>query len=93
MIVVKKYFPVIQADNEITYFQYLQGILESVDELASMEIIKGTDSYKFRIAPSSPEYRDGLLERILEIHNLFHIKLDLSKSIKTTGTISFEITL
>jgi hypothetical protein len=34
-----------------------------------------------------------LLEEILKFHNMFRIKLDLSKSIKSSGTIVFEITL
>lgn len=93
MTIVKTNFPNILPENEIKYFQHLEGLIEAVDELSSLEIIKTLNSYKFRISPSSPEYRDALLSRVLEIHNVFQIKLDISKSIKTTGTICFNITL
>jgi hypothetical protein len=34
-----------------------------------------------------------LLEEILKFHNILNIKLNLSKSIKTSATIVFEIEL
>jgi hypothetical protein len=34
-----------------------------------------------------------LLEEILKLHNIFQIKLKLSKSIKSSATIAFEIDL
>jgi hypothetical protein len=34
-----------------------------------------------------------LLEEILKFHNLLQIHLDLSKSIKSSATIVFDITL
>ncbi len=54
---------------------------------------KGWDSYTFRLVPSLPKYNNMLLEEILKFHNLFQIKLDLSKSIKASATISFQISL
>ena len=85
-------FPNIMFDNESVYFSYLIGVLESVDELCSLEITKNISRFHFRIAPSTPRYSSLLLEEILKLNNLFHIHLDLSKSIKSSGgTISFEI--
>ena len=80
-------------DNDTLYLAHLEGIINSVDELSSLEIAKSTNSYKFRLAPSLPKYIPMLLEEILKFHNMFRIKLDLSKSIKSSGTIVFEITL
>jgi hypothetical protein len=80
-------------DNDTLYLAHLEGIINSVDELSSLEITKSTNSYKFRLAPSLPKYIPMLLEEILKFHNMFRIKLDLSKSIKSSGTIVFEITL
>jgi hypothetical protein len=75
------------------YLAHLEGIINSVDELSSLEITKNSNSYRFRLAPSLPKYIPMLLEEILKFHNMFRIKLDLSKSIKSSGTIVFEITL
>ena len=93
MQINKRFFPEVMQDNETMYFAHLQGIIDSVDELSTMEITKKPTAYHFRIATSLPKYNDLLLEEILKFHNMFRIKLDLSKSIKSSGTIVFEITL
>jgi hypothetical protein len=93
MFVNRRLFPSISLDNDEIYLQYLNGVIESVDELASLEIVKGSNSYHFRLAPSLPKYNDMLLQEILKLNNLFHIRLDLSKSIKSSSTINFSINL
>lgn len=93
MQINKRFFPPIILDNEELYFAHLEGIIDSVDELSIMEIVKTPYSYLFRIVPSLPKYNPMLLEEILKFHNMFQIKLNLSKSIKTSATISFEISL
>jgi len=93
MQVNKRFFPKMMQDNDTLYLAHLEGIINSVDELSSLEITKNTNSYRFRLAPSLPKYIPMLLEEILKFHNMFRIKLDLSKSIKSSGTIVFEITL
>lgn len=93
MQINKRFFPEVMQDNETMYFAHLQGIIDSVDELSTMEITKKPTAYHFRIATSLPKYNDMLLEEILKFHNMFHIKLNMSKSIKSSATIVFEITL
>jgi hypothetical protein len=93
MQISKKFFPEVMQDNELAYFAHLEGIISSVDELSTLEITKNPHSYHFRLAASVPKYNEMLLEELLKFHNLFHIKLDLSKSIKSSATIVFEINL
>ena len=93
MQVNKKFFPPVMLDNEELYFAHLEGIIDSIDELSIMEIVKTPTSYHFRLAPSLPKYNPMLLEEILKFHNMFQIKLDLSKSIKASATINFQIVL
>jgi hypothetical protein len=93
MQINKKFFPEVMQDNELAYFAHLEGIIASVDELSTLEITKNPHSYHFRLAASVPMYNEMLLEELLKFHNLFHIKLDLSKSIKSSATIVFEINL
>ncbi len=93
MQINKKFFPEVMQDNELAYFAHLEGIIASVDELSILEITKNPHSYHFRLAASVPKYNDMLLEELLKFHNMFHIKLDLSKSIKSSATIVFEINL
>lgn len=93
MLINRKFFPKILPENEITYFAHLEGVLSSVDELSSLQITKTQESYTFRLAPSLPKYNNLLLEEIFKLHNIFNIRLEVSKSIKSTGTIVFKINL
>jgi hypothetical protein len=93
MQVNKKFFPEVMQDNELAYFAHLEGIISSVDELSTLEITKNPNSYHFRLAPSVPRYNEMLLEELLKFHNLLQIHLDLSKSIKSSATIVFDIAL
>lgn len=91
MTIVKHGFTSILLDNEMTYFAHLEGVVESVDELATMEVYKNPESYMFRVTPSVPLYSQPLLKSLLEFHSLLGIQLELSKSIKKNSTISFLI--
>lgn len=93
MQINKKFFPQVMQDNEIAYFAHLEGIISSVDELSTLEITKNPNSYHFRLAASLPMYNEMLLQEILKLHNMFKIRLNLSKSIKSSATIVFEINL
>lgn len=93
MQINRRFFPEITLDNDEIYFAHLEGVVSSVDELASMEITKALTSYHFRLAPSLPKYSEMLLQEILKMHNLFKIRLDISKSIKSSGVIAFNIEL
>jgi hypothetical protein len=93
MQINKKFFPNVMKENELAYFAHLQGIIDSVDELSTLEVTKHPDSYHFRLAPSLPMYNSMLLEEILKLHNMLNIKLNLSKSIKSSATINFKIHL
>ena len=93
MQINKKFFPQVMQDNELAYFAHLEGIISSVDELSTLEITKNPNSYHFRLAASLPMYNELLLEEILKFHNMFKIRLNLSKSIKSSATITFEINL
>jgi len=93
MQINRKHFPKIMQDNDEVFLAHLEGVISSVDELCSLEITKNTDSYRFRIACSLPKYNNMVIEEILKFCNLFHIRIILSKSIKTTSVITFEINL
>ena len=93
MQIHRKHFPEVIPDNDMVYLAHLEGLIDSVDELSSMEITRTPSSYHFRIATSLPKYNNMLIEELLEFHNMLHIKLNMSKSIKTSATIVFEITI
>lgn len=80
-------------DNEIAYLAHLEGIIDSVDELSTLEITRNPNSLNFRLAPSLPKYNNMLLEELLKFHNMLQIQLNLSKSIKSSATIVFNISI
>ena len=93
MILNKKCFPSILKENEINYFAQLEGVVCSVDEHCSLEITHTGKKYIFRLAPSHPKYLNLIIEELTKYHNLLNIKLDFSKSIKTTAIILFKLNL
>ena len=93
MEINRKHFPKLMQDNDETFLAHMEGVISSVDELCSLEITKSLESYRFRIACSLPKYNNMVIEEILKFCNMFHIRLDMSKSIKTSSVITFEINL
>ena len=93
MEINRKHFPKVMQDNDENFLANLEGIISSVDELCSLEITKSISSYRFRIATSLPKYNNMLIEEILKYCNLLKLHLDMSKSITTSATIVFDITI
>jgi len=91
MEVCRKGFSLINKDNDEVFLQQLIGVCESVDELSSMDISKTPYHYHFRLTPSIPSYINPLIKEILKLNNLFGIRLDMGKSIKTSAVINFNI--
>ena len=93
MEIHKRFFPPVMPENELVYLAHLQGIIEAVDEMSTMEIVKNPKSYHFRLVPSLPKYSSMLIEELLKWHTMLNIRLDMSKSIKTSGSIVFDISI
>jgi len=91
MEVHRKDFPSITLDNDEVYLTHLCAIVESIDELCSMEITKKEKCMHFRIAPSTYKYMEPILYAVLNFNNMFGIKLDLSKSMKASSTVTFDV--
>jgi hypothetical protein len=92
MEVHTKYIGIL-SENEKIYFAQLKGVIESADELSSLQITKTPSHYNFRIAPSIPKYTNNIINALTQFHNTLGIRLNFSKSIKTTGAINFKINL
>lgn len=84
---------IILPENEKVYFAQLEGIINSVDELAMGEVIKNPQSYNFRISPSTPEYCQPLLTSLLTFNTLMGVRMNMSKSIRKLSAINFSITM
>lgn len=91
MHVQKMHFPSILPDNEETYYGYLQGLVESIDNEAHMILIKKEDGVAVRIMPSEYRRFEQLLDLIKKFHTMLSIQVDFSKSMKAGNNISFSI--
>lgn len=80
-------------DNEEAYFSLLEGVISSVDDLATLSINRGHDDWKFRVIPSHPSYIEDIIKQITTLNSLFKIHVLFSKSIKSASTITFSISL
>ena len=88
-----KFLPEVMRDNDVVYFLHLEGIIDSVDELAILEVTKVPRGFHFRLVPSTPRYTNSIIEEILRFHTMLNIRLDMSKSIKSSGTSVFDISI
>lgn len=91
MQTIYRFFPEILTDNDENYFQLVTAVIESVDEIASLEVCKMPTSYNFRIIPSMPKYTNTLIQELTKLHNLFKIHMEISKSIKSSSVIIYKI--
>lgn len=91
MEINRRDFPAIMKDNDTIYISQLCGIIESVDELCHVQINYSPTSLHFRIAPSVYDYLEPILKEVLKLNNMFGIRLELSKSMKASSTITFDI--
>ena len=91
MQVIYRFFPEILTDNDEVFISKITGVVESVDEFASMEISKFPESYNFRCIPSIPKYTNTIIQEITKLHNLFNFHLEIGKSIKSSSVIQFKL--
>jgi len=90
MKVYKKYIGIIP-DNEEKYFSTLSAVIESVDEFSIMVIQRNPRNYQFQITPSEAFYISAIIKEINKLNNLYGLKVDFSKSMKTSSSIDFVI--
>jgi len=87
-----KFFGIL-TENEALYFAQLKGVVESVDEFSSLQLIKAPDHLNVRLSPSLPKYTNNIINALTQFHNTLGMRIAFSKSIKTTGAINFKLFL
>ena len=80
-------------ENDRSYFRMLEAVINSVDELSILDIRRNLENFSFRIAMSSTVYITPLIQELNSLHNMINIKVDFSKSIKSSSSLSFKINL
>jgi hypothetical protein len=93
MKLIYKDVPKVIPENEMAYFSILESVVNSIDELSTLEIRKNVDNYSFRVAITSPSYLSPLVEQLNHLHNLLRIHVNYSKSIKSSSSLSYKIAI
>lgn len=80
-------------ENDRGYFSLLEGVIESVDSEAGISITKNPTHYHLRIVPSDTRTLSFIIEAVIALNKQMGIQLSLSKSMKSSATVSFQIPL
>lgn len=89
MIVEKINIPHLMLDNDAAYINHVEYIVKSIDEDAKLTVIQRLNSLSFRIEPSDPKLKSFLIKAIRKTHYKLELKIDFSKSVNTTDSITF----
>ena len=92
MRIEKVNFPKIIPDNDDMYLALLEALINSVDETAVVEATQKLSGIHVRISPSLPRHSQLLLTTIRDFHYMLGIRIEFSKSIRTSSIINFTIT-
>lgn len=84
-------FPPVIPDNESTYLNYLEGLIESVDYDSDMMIYRKEDGIMMRISPSTHQTFLTIFDIIKKFHTMLGIHVEFSKSMKAGNNISYTI--
>lgn len=80
-------------DNDRGYISMLEAVINTVDEFSTLEIRRNITDYSFRIAITSQDYLPRLIKELNQLNNLIGIKVDFSKSIRSSSSLAFKINL
>lgn len=89
MQIKTKNFPSVMKDNDLQYLAFIEAILNSVDELSSVEVTNKPNGVSVRIAPSHPKYSKNILKAIKDTHYFLGIRVEFSKSMKASHSIEY----
>lgn len=76
-------------DNDAAYINHVQFLVEAIDENASLTVTQKLDSVGFKVIPSDKKLKPFIIKNIRKSHYKLGLKIDFSKSVNTTDSISF----
>ena len=92
MRIVKVNFPSIIPDNDAVYFTWLSGYMESIDMKCTIQFTKKLDQgINVRISPSHPRFLEVMIQKVKDFHNLYGLRVEFSKSMKSGSNINYNI--
>lgn len=90
-MVQRKGFPDAIPDNDALFLAHFESFIETVDVDALIHEEKGPSKLYFSIVPSKTIFFDNIISQISEYFTIFGLRVDFSKSMKSSFTIKFSI--
>lgn len=91
MQIKKNGFSAILRDNDKFYIDFVIDALKHSDPEAEITLIKTEKDIKVRVKPSEKEFKQAIINNLLDAHRLFHIKIIFSKSLAAAENISYLV--
>lgn len=91
MKITKYGFPGILKDNDKFYIGFVTDAMKHSDPDAEVLINKFDTDIKVSITPSEPEFRQHIIQNLLDAHRLFKIKIIFSKSLAKEKRVNFLV--
>lgn len=88
---IKYGFPGILKDNDQFYIEFITDVMKHADPEAEVLMNKFETDIKTSIVPSDPEFRQHIIQNLLDAHRLFHIKIIFSKSLAKEKRVNFLV--
>lgn len=89
--IIKQGFPKVLRDNDQFYLEFIVDALKHSDPEAAITLHKIESAIKVNIVPSVPEFRQSIIQNLLDAHRLFHIKIIFSKSLALEKSVNYEV--
>jgi hypothetical protein len=89
MIVEKINIPSLMRDNDAAYINHVEYVVRSIDEEAKLTVMQRLNSLAFKIIPSNQQLKPFIIKAIRKTHYKLDLKIDFSKSVNTTESITF----
>lgn len=89
MKVIKEGISLLDNDNE--YIDFIGSAIKLADPMASVKFNKSKEKLNVSITPSTSDYKQHLVDTVLEAHRRLHLKIHYSSSLKISKIISFYL--
>lgn len=86
-------FPSIIPDNDTLYIDFISTALTHADPEAIITIDKRDASMRVTISPSLKDFKQHVIDNILNAHRLLKLKVIFSKSLAISKSVSYIVEL
>lgn len=90
-MILKTNLPAILLDNDAAYLEYVERTVLSIDDNASISVLRALNSIAWHIEPSHTQLKQPLLKGILKAHRDIGIFVTLSSTISASPYINFQL--